>query len=155
MKRFILRRLLATVAATLLAVTIISFGVMQLAPGDYLDTSARSTDDSNPKPSPSCARILVWISRSTCNTGAGCGTRCRAISAIRSPTKSRRPSLIKQRLYYTFILSVWATILAWVVAIPLGVYIARHRNGFADRFANFIAFAGISLPGFFVAHCWR
>jgi peptide/nickel transport system permease protein len=29
--------------------------------------------------------------------------------------------------------------------------VARNRNKFGDRIANFVAFAGISLPGFFIA----
>src|SRR5207249_3086749 len=33
----------------------------------------------------------------------------------------------------------------------MGVYVATHRNSLADRLTNFLAFAGISLPGFFVA----
>ncbi|HEX8833318.1 MAG TPA: ABC transporter permease, partial [Abditibacteriaceae bacterium] len=60
-------------------------------------------------------------------------------------------TLISQRLYYTFLLSFWSMIFAWSIAIPLGVYVATHRNSFLDRFFNFLAFAGIALPGFFAA----
>ena len=40
---------------------------------------------------------------------------------------------------------------AWVIAIPLGVYVANHRNGWVDRIFTFLSYALISLPGFFVA----
>ena len=60
-------------------------------------------------------------------------------------------ALIWQRVYYTLLLAVWSTILSWAVAIPLGIYIGTHRNSFTDRIANLVAFAGVSLPGFFVA----
>lgn len=149
MKHFILRRLLQLVPL-LLAVTIISFGVMQLAPGDYLDTlrgqptirpetiAKLRTDFGLDKP------LYVQYGRWLWNALHG-------DFGYSFTYKISATTLIVQRLYYTFILSLWATIFSWVVAIPLGVYIARHRNGFADRAANFIAFAGISLPGFFMA----
>lgn len=59
--------------------------------------------------------------------------------------------LIGMRIYYTFLLSFWSMLFSWIVAVPLGIYIATHRGSVADRFANFLAFSGISLPGFFMA----
>ena len=59
--------------------------------------------------------------------------------------------LIKLRLYYTFILSFWAMVVSWAVAIPVGIYAATHRNSFWDRLLNLVAFLGISVPGFFLA----
>jgi peptide/nickel transport system permease protein len=59
--------------------------------------------------------------------------------------------LIGQRLYYTFILSFWSMVVAWAIAIPLGVYAALHRNSLADRLVSLISYAQTALPGFFVA----
>ena len=60
-------------------------------------------------------------------------------------------TLIGQRVYYTLLLAMWSTLLSWVVAIPLGIYIGTHRNSLSDRISNLVAFAGVSLPGFFMA----
>jgi peptide/nickel transport system permease protein len=49
------------------------------------------------------------------------------------------------------LLAVCSLVFAWLVALPLGIYAAVHKNGFIDRMASFIAFAGVSTPGFFVA----
>lgn len=154
MSRFILRRLLQ-LGPLLLGITLISFGVMQLAPGDYLDT-LRGQPTIRPE---TIERLRVQYGLVE-NPGfvdyLGMYWRW-LFNAIQGnfgysfTYKIDVWTLILQRLYYTFILSFWATVLAWVISIPLGVYIATHRGGFADRFANFIAFAGVSLPGFFVA----
>jgi peptide/nickel transport system permease protein len=42
-------------------------------------------------------------------------------------------------------------LLSWLIAIPLGIYIATHRGTFIDRASNLSAFAAISLPSFFLA----
>jgi peptide/nickel transport system permease protein len=44
-----------------------------------------------------------------------------------------------------------ALVISWTVAIPLGIFAAVRRNSLADRLISLVAFAGISLPGFFVA----
>ena len=149
MKRFIFRRLLQLLPL-LLAVTIISFGVMQLAPGDYLDT-LRGQPTIRPETIAKLRTDFGLDQPLYVQYGRWLWNAVHGDFGYSFTYKIEAATLIKQRLYYTFILSLWATILAWVVAIPLGVYVARHRNGFADRFANFIAFAGISLPSFFVA----
>ena len=59
--------------------------------------------------------------------------------------------LIGQKVYYTLILALSSMFLAWIIAIPLGVFVATRRNSVWDRVANFLAYTGISLPGFFVA----
>ena len=149
MKKFIARRFLQLIPL-LLAVTVISFGVMQLAPGNYLDT-LRGQPTIRPETIESLKRSFGLDQPLYVQYGRWLWNSLHGDFGYSFAYKIQASTLIKQRLYYTFILSLWATILAWVVAIPLGVYVARHRNGFADRFANFIAFAGISLPGFFVA----
>ena len=149
MSRFILRRLLQLIPLVL-GITFISFAVMQLAPGDYLttlqgnpqirpETIARlRVDFGLDKPWP--VQYVQWL-----------WNAFHGDFGYSFTYKIPVFKLIGQRIYYTFLLSFWATVFAWVVALPLGVYVATHRNSFADRVANFVAFAGISLPGFFVA----
>jgi len=134
----------------LLGITVISFTVMQLAPGNYLDT-LRGQPTIRPEQiaklehdfgldKPAYIQYFLWLRNAVQgNFGYSFDNKIEVFD------------LIGQRVYYTLLLSVGATLLAWFVAIPLGVYVATHRNSFGDRFFNFIAFAGISLPGFFVA----
>ncbi len=149
MAKFISRRLLQIIPL-LLAITLISFGVMQIAPGDYLDT-LRGQPTIRPETieslrlafgldKPWYIQYFRWL-----------GNAVQGDFGYSFTYKIGVFTLIGQRVYYTLLLAVWSTIFSWAVAIPLGIYIATHRNGFVDRFANFVAFACISLPGFFVA----
>ncbi len=149
MLRFILRRLLQLIPLVL-GITLMSFGAMQLAPGDYL---SQLKNDPKIRPEtikrlehdfgldkPAYVQYGLWLKNAVHGNFGESFT-------YKEPVFK----LIKSRLYYTFILSLWSAILSWVLAIPLGIYAATHRNSWLDRLANFGAFAGISLPGFFVA----
>lgn len=149
MFQFIARRLLLMIPL-LLGMSLLCFGVMQLAPGDYLDT-LRGQPQIKPETierlrkefgldRPWPEQYVRWL-----------GNAVRGNFGYSFSQKIETFELIKQRVYYTLLLSFWSMLFAWLVAIPLGVYVAIHRNSFFDRFFNFLAFAGISLPGFFVA----
>lgn len=150
MLKYIARRILLLVPLVL-GITLISFGVMQLAPGDYLDT-LKSNPQIKPETierlrrdfgldKPAYVQYGLWLSRAILHQDFG------ESYTYKIPVFA----LIGQRVYYTLLLSFWSTMFAWLVAIPLGIYVATHRNTIADRISNFFAFAGISLPGFFVA----
>lgn len=149
MLAYSLRRLLLLIPLVL-GISVISFGVMKLAPGDYL-TNLRQNPNIKPETIerlrhnfgldlPVYVQYGKWLERAVQGDFGESFT-------YHEPAFK----LIKQRMYYTFILSFWAMILSWGLAIPAGVFIATHRNGWFDRLANFGAFAGISMPGFFLA----
>ncbi|HEY1173615.1 MAG TPA: ABC transporter permease [Verrucomicrobiae bacterium] len=54
--------------------------------------------------------------------------------------------LIGSRLWNTFILSFLALVLAWIVAIPMGIWAAVKKDSIADRSTSFVAFVGLSVP---------
>ena len=60
-------------------------------------------------------------------------------------------SVIKSRLFNTFILALSAMLFTWLIAIPLGVFCAVHQNRFSDRFFSALSFVGLSIPNFFLA----
>ena len=60
-------------------------------------------------------------------------------------------TLIKSRLPATITLNVAAIFFTWLVALPLGIYAAVHQYKWPDKFLSVISFAGMSLPGFFLA----
>lgn len=59
--------------------------------------------------------------------------------------------IIGARLFNTFILSLSAFLLTWIVAIPLGIAAAVHRNRLADRVIQLCSYMALSTPGFFLA----
>lgn len=59
--------------------------------------------------------------------------------------------LIGPKLLNTFILSMTALTFALLISVPLGVFTALKPNSKADYAVNFFAFAGISVPSFWLA----
>ncbi|RYF46945.1 MAG: ABC transporter permease, partial [Cytophagaceae bacterium] len=149
MTRFILRRLLQTLPL-LLAVTLISFIVMQLAPGNYLDT-LRGQPTIRPETIEKLTHDFGLDKPWYIQYGLWLGNAIRGNFGYSFTYKIGVFSLIGQRLYYTFILALWSTIVAWIIAIPLGVYVGRHRNSWVDRIVSLVSYAQSALPGFFVA----
>lgn len=149
MTRYIIRRVLQIIPL-LLAVTLLSFAVMQLAPGDYLDT-LRGQPTIRPETieqlrvdfgldQPWYIQYWRWLTNAL-----------RGNFGYSFTYKIEVFTLIGQRLYYTFLLSFWAMLLAWVLAIPLGIYAAIHRNSPIDRLVSLLSYTQTALPGFFVA----
>ena len=54
--------------------------------------------------------------------------------------------MFRQRLPVTFFIGFWAIFLGLLIAVPLGVYAAYRRDGWADRISSYISFAFISTP---------
>ncbi len=60
-------------------------------------------------------------------------------------------TLIKERLFNTFILSLSAMLFTWFIAVPIGIYSAVHQYSLADKVFSVLAFFGMSVPNFFLA----
>lgn len=54
--------------------------------------------------------------------------------------------LIAERLPVTLTLNIWAVILTYLIAIPIGVYSAKYANSLPDRLTGFFLFVLYSLP---------
>src|SRR6185312_11544690 len=65
--------------------------------------------------------------------------------------KTSASTLIASRLWNTFLLSLCATILAWCVAVPLGIWAAVKKDSWVDRLCSMIAFVGLSVPDVLLA----
>jgi len=60
-------------------------------------------------------------------------------------------SLIKTRLWNTFLLSFSAFLISWCIAIPLGTLAAYKKNSAFDRIFLSLSYVFLSVPGFFLA----
>jgi peptide/nickel transport system permease protein len=65
----------------------------------------------------------------------------------------QRPNaeLISERIGLTLVLAVFAFIFTWIVAIPIGIYSATHRNSFLDYLFTVINYIGVATPNFMLA----
>ncbi len=59
-------------------------------------------------------------------------------------------SLLATRIWPTLKLTLCSLVLMLVIAVPLGVLSAVHKNKFIDFFVRVITFFGVSLPNFWV-----
>ena len=68
--------------------------------------------------------------------------------------KDSQPVLPKiwDRFLNSLPLFILATLLVWTWAFPTGIYGAVHRGSTYDRFTIFLAYALISVPGFFLSY---
>jgi len=65
----------------------------------------------------------------------------------------QRPNaeLIAERLGLTVTLALSAFVFTWIVAIPLGIYSATHRNTILDYLTTVLNYIGVATPNFMLA----
>jgi peptide/nickel transport system permease protein len=149
MAAYVVRRLLAMVPL-LLGITLLSFLVIELAPGDYFSTlkmnpaispdTIREMERQFGYGDPLLLRYLKWLA-SVCQGNLGVSLAYRISVA----------DLIGPRVLNTVILAVTSLLFTWTFAIPIGILVALWPNSWWDRLLSFLAFFGMSLPNFFLA----
>lgn len=134
----------------LLGVSVLAFALLQLSPGDPL-----AAQRSNPQvPQELIQRIerqygfdksvvqqyALWLG----NVLHG---------NLGYSFKYKRPvaDVLVERLSATLLLALFSSGLAWLVAVPLGVWSALRRGEWIDKTVSVLAFVGMSLPSFFLA----
>jgi peptide/nickel transport system permease protein len=149
MASYLLRRLLHMVPL-LLGITFLSFCVIDLAPGDYFSTlkmnpsiapeQIRQMEVQFGYGDPLLLRYAKWLWRAV-HFDFGVSLAYRVAVA----------DLIAARALNTVILAVASLMVAWALAIPMGIVVAVRPNGMLDRVLSFLAFVGMSVPNFFLA----
>ena len=133
-----------------IGITLISFLIMQMAPGDYL--SQMSMNPQMPSEvieelrheygldRPLLVQYFKWLwGVVRLDFGYSFSYRAPVIH------------LVASRVFNTLILSISALLVTWLLAFPLGVYSAVHRGKAPDQVFSVLAFMGMSIPGFFFA----
>ncbi len=149
MLAYIGRRLLHMVPL-LLGISLISFIIIQLAPGDFLTQQALNPQVSAERVAQERARFgldrpvylqyFIWLSNALrLDFGHSFSYR---IPVFR---------LIGSRLFNTFVLSLSAMAFTWILSIPLGIISAIRQYSWVDKLLTFFAFLGLAIPNFFFA----
>lgn len=145
MGRYLLQRLVGMVL-TLILISILSYALVRLLPGDPVINMlgeggdpaviARVRADLGlDKPAP--LYYFVWLGRVVR------GDFGRSI-------QSNQPvaALLRSRLLPTLQLSVMSSLIAIAIALPLGILAAVRRGSLIDRFATGFAMVGLAMPSF-------
>lgn len=152
---FILRRMLYMIP-TLVVISIVSFAIIQLPPGDYLTTvvDQLQADGGMVDPAqlvalreryglgdPMIVQYFKWIT--------GILTR----GDFGQSFYWDRPvaSLIWDRLPLTILVAIGTLFVTWVIAFPIGVYSAVRQYSPGDYIATTFAFVGLAVPNFLIA----
>lgn len=147
MRKYITRRLLIMIPVLLL-VSVFAFGIVNLAPGDAADLFV--TPDATPEQiemtrerlglnQPLIVQYVKWLLNTLSgNLGFSFSTRTSVLG------------LVAARIVPTLQLMGATLLVAYAVAIPLGVYCAKHKNSWLDNLVTTASFAGVSVPNFFL-----
>lgn len=144
MWQYLLKRLVHLIPL-LIGVSLLTFLLMSLTPGDFYTNLSQNPQVSPEKlaelrakmhlDKPWYVQYLYWLK------GAVRGDFGYSIAYKISATE-----LILSRLWNTFVLSFAATVLVWLVAVPLGIWAAVKKDSWVDRACSLIAFVGLSVP---------
>lgn len=154
---YIIKRILGMIP-TLIIISIITFIIIQLPPGDFVTTAQ--------------AEIAA----------SGGGMDASAVEAMRIRYGLDKPMLVQYwrwvsgfasgdfgyslewsapvwdiiagRLGWTLLLSGLALVFMWLVSIPIGIYSARHQYSLGDNVFSFFGFLGLSVPDFMLSLMW-
>ena len=147
---YIVKRLLQALLTLLLA-SALSFAIIQLAPGDYLDTLR-----NNPQISPERLEELQrqfgldkspvrqywsWLVRVVTRFDFG-----ESFVYFRPVT-----SLLQERILNTLLLAISSIIITWAIALPLGIISAVKQNTLVDRSLRVLSYLGQGFPSFITA----
>jgi peptide/nickel transport system permease protein len=154
MLQYIVRRVVMMIP-TLFLVSVVSFTIIQLPPGDYLTTyvsqlaamgdlvdesTLQSLRDRYGLGQPVYVQYFRWIT----NMLQG---------DFGQSMEWNRPvwGLLWERLPLTFVLSLATLLLTWIIAFPIGVFSAVKQYSIGDYIATFIGFLGLATPDFLLA----
>lgn len=155
MLRYIGRRMFIAVPL-LIAVSIISFVVIQLPPGSFIDTYIQNLEAQGlligegqiyelkvryGLDQPIHIQYFLWM-RNFITMGD-----------LGRSFHFQRPvmDIIRERLPTTVGISFLALALQWIIAVPVGIYAATRQYSIGDYIVTFLGFIGLALPNFLLA----
>jgi peptide/nickel transport system permease protein len=155
MLTYILRRIVLLIP-TIFVISVISFIIIQLPPGDFLtaqiavlQNQGQLVDESlilamqqqYGLDQPMYYQYWKWISGIVLRGDFGQSLQWRQPVA----------DLIWERLLLTVLLSLASLLFIWAVAFPVGIYSAIRQYSPGDYFFTFLSFVGLGVPNFLIA----
>lgn len=154
MLAYIIRRA-ALAVVTLFAISILSFAIIQLPPGDFGTTYIASMSAGGASVSegdiqamreqygldkPMTVQFVRWM-----------GQMLQGNFGMAMEWNRPVKDVIGDRLMLTVVVSLAAIIFTWALALPIGIYSAVRRYSIGDYIFTFIGFIGLAVPGFMLA----
>lgn len=155
MKAFIIRRIILIIPL-LFIISIISFIVILLPPGSYVETYVENLeqtgflmDESQIKAiykqygldRPAVVQYILWMSNFLLTGEMG-----RSFIYQKPVT-----AVIMERLPMSMAVTLISLAVTWLLAVPIGIYSALRQYSVGDYIATIIGFVGLALPNFLLA----
>ena len=152
---YIAKRLLAMIP-TLFGMSLVSFLIIQLPPGDYLTSMLASMSDNGQTVDP------AQIERLRAIYGLGqpfyvqygkwmWGILSRGDFGWSFEWNQPVASLIWARMGSTLVISLLSLVFVWGVSLPIGIYSAVRRGSVGDHVFTLLGFLGLAVPNFILA----
>jgi peptide/nickel transport system permease protein len=151
---YILRRLLIAIG-TVWSVSVISFVIIQLPPGDYVtsyiaqmaatgsivsEQEAENLRQQYGLNQPIYVQYYKWMAQVV-----------RGNFGLSMEWKRPVAEVIGDRLALTMVVSFAALLLTWALALPIGIYSAVRQYSLGDYLFTFVGFIGLAIPSFLLA----
>lgn len=154
MLAFLLRRL-GLAVVTVWAITVVTFVIIQLPPGDFVDAYVAQASAMGSSISQAEAQALrtaygldqpIWVQYWRWLSLVAQGQFGLSFEFGRPVTE-----VIGDRLWLTVLLSVGAILVTWGLALPIGIYSAVRQYSVGDYAFTLVGFIGLAVPNFLMA----
>jgi len=154
MLKYILRRIV-TMIPTLVVISMLVFVIIQLPPGDYLEShiaelqsQGESVDEQKIQflreeyglDKPVVQQYLYWV-----------GGMLQGDFGYSFEYDLPVTEVVGDRLFLTIIISIATILFTWMIAFPIGIYSATHQYSWGDYGLSMLGFLGLATPNFLLA----
>jgi peptide/nickel transport system permease protein len=154
MATYLMRRLMLAVL-TCVFISIATFAIIHLPPGDYVSTYVAEMAASGSSMTqeeadvlrhqygldqPLAVQYLKWVSLAIQGNFGMSMEWHRSVYDV-----------IGDRLLLTMVVSAAAVLMTWVLALPIGIYTAVRQHSVSDYVFTLLGFIGLAVPSFLIA----
>jgi len=151
---YVARRVMVMIP-TLLAISVITFAIIQLPPGDYLTTLVNELQSRGENVDQGRLEFLreaygldkslveqyfVWL-----------GGMLTGDFGYSFEYQMPVSDVVGDRMVLTVIVSIATIVFIWVVSFPIAIYSATHQYSWGDYGLTFLGFLGLATPNFLLA----
>ena len=151
-----LGRRLVLLCFTVLAITVVSFVIITLPPGDFVDRIVQEAEQQGDRLTAEQIADLrrfyglddsLWVQYRKWMEGM----ILRGDFGFSFGWDLPVSEVIGQRIGLTALLSILTLMFIWIVAIPIGIYSAVRQYSLGDYVFTFVGFIGLAVPNFLLA----